>query len=201
MDHTYLDKHFYKIHNDYINDTYHTMAYMTNANYNKNILYKSNLFEELLNIIFSQLSLQSLICCALTCNKFLECSKKVMVLDKKIIDNHREFNILFSDKNNEFLSMIRNNLKVLVIDDTINYLKCNKVIGNCLLNLKNIVLYVNFPDQLNILKLLECKKYDIVIRVCEYGDKCYLCLRREIYADMNKICSRFVMYHQNKLFK
>lgn len=201
MDHTCLNKHFYNMHNDYTNNKFHKMLYTTNMNYNKNILYKSNLHDELLNIILSQLSLQSLICCALTCNTFLECSKKVMMMDKKCIVNHREFNVLFSDKKNEFLEMIRNNLKMVMIDDSINYLKCNKIVGNYLLYLKKIVLYVNFPDQLNILKSLDCKKYDIVIRVCEYGDKCYLCLRREIYNDMSKICSKFVMYHQNKLLK
>lgn len=201
MDHTCLSKHFYNMHNDYTNNTIHKMAYRTNKNYNQNILYKYNLPYELLNIIFSQLSLQSLICCALTCNTFLECSKNVMALNKKCIINHKEFNVLFSDKNNELLTMLRDNLRILVMDDSINYLKCNQIIKNCLLNLKKIVLYVNFPDQLNVLKLLDCKKYDIVIMACEYGNKCYLCLRREIYDEMSKICSRFVMYHQNKLFK
>jgi hypothetical protein len=163
-----------------------------NTKYNNDVLLCHNLPNEILMIILSYLSLFGLMSCKLVCSTFNQNVKKVLESGEIFVTKYDEFETALKLKN----------VKIIKYDNTKNYMinpSYNITYNSS--HLKKIIIYANFPDQVQILKTFNCKKYFIDIITCHNIKNCYLCLVNEIYYEMKTICDNFMLYHKGKLYK
>lgn len=188
-------------------DNYYKFMNNKNTKYNKNILLKHNLPNEIIILIFSHLPLSSLLSCYLSCNIFLLCVQIVAKFGNIFVTKYSEFKTILESKGN-FMKLICENINVIKYDNGKNYdinygniLYGQNDILNNLPKLKKIIIYANFVDQIQFLKSFNCRNYDIIIITCNNNSKCYACLTSEIYQEMMTICRRFKLYHKGILYK
>jgi len=197
----FLDYYSYLfIYMKYMDDHYESIS-NNNHKYNNHTFQLINLHPEIINLILINLPLNSLIQTALACKSFLSNAINIIKKGNIYITLYSDFIKLFYEQPKSMLmKLIHENINILYYDNSKNYVeslpKNNSV--NIFLNLKKIVLYVNFVDQLNVLKII--KKINIVIHVC-YNNKCSVCLMNEICDEMEKSNKPYKLYHNKKLYR
>lgn len=190
MDLSFFDDYHKNIHNNMLLlDEKYKDVIKSNTTYNNCVLLQQHLPNEILIGIFSYLPLLSLVACSVACSTFLSCAKNIMGLGKVHIETERELRMLFK------INSISDNLRILTYDNTKNYCITNdEVYTHMFPKLRKIIIHVNFPDQLQILKAFNCRKYDIKV-ITQSG------MVREIYAEVGNICGDFELFNKEILCK